>query len=300
MNDTHMESDSLVTLADIARVLFAGRWQIIGATLLVTACFAGYAFLATPIYRATAVLAQVNIDRGGAGSMSSALGQLGDLASLAGVNIDAKDSHVDEAIEVLKSREFLQRFIADFDLLPRFFSSKWDPDAKRWKVPPSSQPTPWKGYRFFTQRVFGVDKDKKTSLISVHIDWSNREEAAKWANELVDRVNAEMRARAIATAQSATTYLEKEREATSFTETKTAINHLIEMQIRQKMLASVNPDYIFRKVDRALPPDADDVLRPRKFVLLCIGAFLGALLSFIALLMRAHYRGDLTGKQART
>jgi uncharacterized protein involved in exopolysaccharide biosynthesis len=294
MNDVRIEGEQLVTLPDVARALFAGRWKIIGITILVTACFAGYAFFATPIYRATAVLAQVNIDRGGSGSMSSALGQLGDLASLAGVNIDPKDKYIDEAIEVLKSREFLQRFIADFDLLPRFFSSKWDHDAKRWKVAESKQPTPWKGYRFFTQQIFGVDKDKKTGLISVRIDWKNREEAAKWANELVDRVNAEMRARAIATAQSAAAYLEKEREATSFAETRTSINRLIEIQIRQKMLATVNPDFIFRTVDRALPADVDDVLKPKKLVLICIGAFLGILLSCIALLMRAHYRGDLT------
>ena len=292
MDDARIETGELVTLADLARILFAGRWQIAGITILLVACFAAYAYLATPIYRATAVLAQVNIDRF-SGQMSSALGQLGDLASLAGVNVDTRESHIDEAIEVLRSRESLQRFIADYDLLPRLFGSKWDLDAKRWKVAESRQPTLWKGYKLFTENIFGVDKDKKTGLITVRIDWTNREEAAKWANELVDRVNAEMRARAIATAQSATEYLEKEREATSFAETRTAINRLIEMQIRQKMLATVNPDYVFRTVDRALPPDVDDVLKPKKLVLICIGASLGVLLSCIALLMRAYFRGDL-------
>ncbi|MDE2136624.1 MAG: hypothetical protein KGJ68_04260, partial [Gammaproteobacteria bacterium] len=92
------------------------------------------------------------------------------------------------------------------------------------------------------------------------------------------RVNAEMRARAMAKALAYTGFLEKELAATELVETRAAISRLIEEQIKQRMVASVTQEYAFQTVGHAYPPDADDFVRPQRLLLAVGGIFLGLLL----------------------
>jgi uncharacterized protein involved in exopolysaccharide biosynthesis len=136
--------------------------------------------------------------------------------------------------------------------------------------------------------------DKKTNLITVQVEWRDRQAAAQWANELVARVNEEMRTRAIARAGANVRYLEQELQGTSNVETRNAIGRLIEAHIKQRMLANVSQEYAFRIVDKALPPDADDPVRPQKLQLIVVGAFAGLAFAIIWVLIRDGRRGPLT------
>jgi uncharacterized protein involved in exopolysaccharide biosynthesis len=276
------------------RLASAMRQRLVWIALCVvasTAIFAAVAFLSTPVYRASVIAAPANVDRRG-GSGSSLLDQLGGVASLAGISLDSRDSETEEAIAVLQSRSFLEAFIADHNLLPELFASKWDAQRKQWKTPKA--PTPARGVRFFREKVLSLDKDKKTGLVTVSVDWTNRQEAAEWANDLVARVNSEMRSRAIEMSRAYTAYLEKEREGSAFVETRATINKLIEAQIRQSMIASVSREYAFRVVDHALPADADDFIRPRRAMLLVIGPVAGLLLAFLVVVLTVPDRAIAT------
>jgi uncharacterized protein involved in exopolysaccharide biosynthesis len=112
-------------------------------------------------------------------------------------------------------------------------------------------------------------------LVSLQIDWRDRVEAAAWANELVERLNAEMQARALAKANASLGYLEKELAASSVVETRDAINRLIESQIKTRMVANTTREYAFRVVDRAMAPDADDPVWPVKSLFFLCGPLLG-------------------------
>jgi uncharacterized protein involved in exopolysaccharide biosynthesis len=285
-----MSESAELSLKEVGRVIYAGRSWIIAFTIITTVACTAWALLSTPIYRSEAVLVPVTPDRS-AGSLSSALGQFGGLASLAGINIDSRDSRLEETLAVLRSREFIERFISDHNLLPALFPGIWDSHAQSWKVPESRKPTLWKGYKYFIVGVMHVDRDKKTGLVTVSIDWKNRAEAADWANEIVERVNTEMRERALNEAVLSTQYLEKEREATQLVGTRDAINHLIESEIKQKMLATVTKEYAFRVVDRALPADIDDILKPKKVLLVFLGLIGGALFGSMAVLVRFSLGG---------
>jgi len=116
-------------------------------------------------------------------------------------------------------------------------------------------------------------------------------DAAAWANELIERVNEEMRLRALAAAVASTRYLEKEREETQLVETREAINRLMESEINRKMMASVTKEYVFRVVDRALPADVDDRLKPKRLMLVVVGVVGGLLLGSIVVLFRFSLRG---------
>jgi uncharacterized protein involved in exopolysaccharide biosynthesis len=275
---------------DILATLRA-KWSWIAlATGLVGGACTAYAFLATPIYRATAVLSPAAGEHG-QGGLAGSLGQLGGLASLAGISVDAHDTATEEAFAILASREFLERFILDHELLPRLFPGRWDEVERKWKVAPERQPTLAKGAKYLQKNVVTASKDKKTGLVSVTVDWRDRIEAASWANEFVARVNAEMRARAMARATGYKEYLEKELESTQLVEARDAINRLIEAQIKERMIATVTLEYAFRTIGRALPPDADDRLSPKKLLIIIGGLLAGLFLgSGAALAMATPHR----------
>lgn len=264
--------------------LIAHRWLVIICVLVSTAAFVTVAQVMTPVYRATTVLVPASNERNSlAGSLGSTLGQLGGLASLAGVNIGSADSATEEALAVLRSRQFTERFINDLNLMPQLFPAK---DLEK-----DHPPTPARAFRRF-KNIRTVTQDKKTDLVMLQIDWKDREAAALWANELAARLNSEMRNRAIAQAEASVRFLEKELANTSAVETRQAINRLIEAQIRQRMLANVSQEYAFRVVDRALPPDADDPLKPQKLVLFLLGPLVGLVAGIVGVLLAGMLRRE--------
>jgi uncharacterized protein involved in exopolysaccharide biosynthesis len=270
------QNDEVIRLRVLFSRVFKSRFYILAIIVGCTAAFAAAAFLITPVYRATTLLIPASADRDTLGrSLSSTLSQLGGLASLAGVNAGASDQNTEEALAVLRSRQFIERFIREEDLMPRLFADKWNGETHSWKVPADKQPTPSQAYRHFSHDVCLITQDKKTGLVTLQIDWTNREEAAAWANKLVARLNLEMRDRAIEKANASVGYLEKEMASTTAVETHLAVSHLMENEVKQRMLANVTPEYAFRTVDKAVTPDRTDVVKPKKLLLLLAGPFVG-------------------------
>jgi uncharacterized protein involved in exopolysaccharide biosynthesis len=277
--------------------LWQRRWWIVLAIVACTAVAAVAAFLTTPVYRATTVMVPAGSERSNMGAgLNAMLGQLGGLAAMAGVNVSATDIETEEALAVLKSRQFTESFIQDKQLMPTLFAHKWDAQRRTWKA--GKQPTAAQAYKYFSKKVRTVTQDKKTGLVTLDIDWRDRELAAQWANELVQRLNTEMRARAIDKANASVGYLESELERTTVVATREAINRLIEAQIQRRMLANVTQEFAFRIVDRALPPDRDDPIRPKKLLLIAVGFVLGIALGVIAVLFAAWLSAEISSGKA--
>ena len=255
--------------------LWRRRTWIGASTIFFTAVSIAIAFLMTPIYRATTVLVPAGAERNKIGSLSSTLGQLGGLASLAGINVGTGDIETEEALAVLHSREFTERFIADNNLMPKLFSRKWNNGSNTWNVPEKKRPTPADAYKYLDKKIRHISRDMKTSLVTIQIDWKDRDEAASWGNSMVERINAEMRARALAQADAYIGYLTQESAKTTEIGTRDAINRLIESQIKQRMVATVTQEYAFRVIDRAMAPDAKDRERPNKPLFAILGLLLG-------------------------
>ena len=288
MNDVVMPrtQDESVSLRTVLAQLFSKRWWILSCVVISTAVFTAAAHWITPVYRVTVVMVSVSSERSSlAGSVGQSLGQLGGgLASLAGLNVGPGDPGTQEALGVLRSREFGEQFIKDENLMPQLFASNWDSATQSWKAG-KGVPTINKAFNYFNKGIRTVTQDNKTGLTTLQIDWRDRNAAAAWANQLLKRLNAVMRSRAIANADASIAFLEKELQTTSVVETREAINRLIETQVKQRMLANVTEEYAFRVVDPAIAPDADDPAKPPKFLLEVAGPIVGLLLSVAAVLM---------------
>lgn len=287
----HRDDDEELDLRELVSRLWQGRWIIIASVVFFTCAFAAVAFLMTPVYRATAVLVPASVDRGG--SLGSALGSLGGPASIAGIEIGSMGvSRTEEALAVLRSRQFTEVFITEHQLMPEIFPRQWDAKAKTWN-PGIEQPTLVRAYKRFDE-LRTATEDRKTGLIKVQVEWKDPAKAAFLVNELIARLNAVMRARTIARTDAYVGYLQKELAATSAVETRQAISRLMEAQINDRMLANVTEEYAFRVVDKALVPDVSDPARPKRALLIAFGGlagvFVGALIVFVLASTRTQAR----------
>lgn len=275
------ESEDL-TLRGLFALLWRGRWLVIASGFVFAVIFGGVGFLMTPMYRAIATLTSTDVERSEA---RSALGSAGTLATMIGLGANAeRSSQIEEALAVLRSREFTERFISDRELLPKLFARDWDARGRRWKVSGDEQPTLARGFRYFNE-IRTARKDLLTGLVQVQIEWRDPAEAAAWANELVARLNGVMRDRAIASADASISFLEKELERANDLETRGALGRLLESQLKQRMVADVSGQYAFRVVDAALPPDLP--FRPRKTLMVLLGGITGVFIGTVAVFTRA-------------
>jgi uncharacterized protein involved in exopolysaccharide biosynthesis len=267
---------------DLFLVLLSQKWWLISSACVLGILFGVLGFVSKPIYRAKTQLIAADHTRLGA-DLGSKLGGLAGLASIAGFGTGS-DTQVEEALAVLRSRKLAESFIEEHHLMPILFNGKWDASRKQWKVD-VKPPTQGRAYKAL-DRIRSVERDRDTGIITLQVEWEDAHLAADWANELVERLNAEMRTRAVAQANASLSYLERELTQTNVVTTRDAISRLIEAQVQERMLANVTEQYAFRVVDPAVASDPDDPVRPHKFLLIILGLFLGLMFGTAIVLVR--------------
>lgn len=276
-------------LADLVRLLWSRRWWIVITMVIATATAAAVAFLTTPVYRATVLLAPAN-PGGIADSLSSRLGQLGGMASLAGLDLESSTSEADISLAVLRSRQFTEEFVLAQGVMPKLLPDEWDASKNTWKDPANQASARWRAFRHFDTTVRTISQDRRTGLVTLQIDWRDAVEAAEWANAMARFLNDEIRARATREADASIGFLEQELQKTTTVTTREAISGLLESEIKKRMLVNVLPEYAFRVIDSAIPADPTAPVRPRKTWLLATGVLggfgLGVFLVVIASLFR--------------
>lgn len=261
-----------VNIIEVYEKLVNHKKLIIGIVSVFTSIALILAFIITPIYRVEVLLAPASND-GASNSLSALASQFGGLASVAGISIGSEFANKDEAIATLNSRAFTEKFIEDNQLLPILFNDKWDNKNKQWDV--SDAPTLWDGYSLFDTDIRKIFEDKNTGLITLSIDWRDKNEAEKWAMELVRRINNYMREKAINDSMKSLEYLNKELKKTRVVELQKVIYNLIESQVNVLMLANIRKEYSFKIIDPASAPDDDAFIKPRRSLIIVLGLILG-------------------------
>ncbi|EKM33390.1 chain length determinant family protein, partial [Vibrio harveyi] len=141
-----------------------------------------YALSLPNIYKADTLLAPAENSNGG--GLSKMAGQLGGLAALAGVNLGAgESSQTDLAVQVMKSRQFVEAFINKHDLLVPLMAAKgwelannklvldeelYNPNSGEWLREPNglrgATPTTQEAFEVFSKDIFSVKQNKESGL----------------------------------------------------------------------------------------------------------------------------------------
>lgn len=279
-----------VGLDGLLTAVWRGRWLMLACVLAFGLAAIMYSYLVTPWYLAETVV--IPVSQNNMGGLASQLGSLGMLTSLAGINLQEGDNTA-ESLGVLRSHDFARQFIDDQKLLYVFFRKDWDAKLGRWKESdPRRQPDIRDAIRYFDANVLVIAEDRKTGLVTLGIRWKDPVLAATWANMIVDRLNAQMRARALTEGQANIEYLRKEMSSAKQMNVQAAIAQLIEAELQKTMVAQSNKEFAFRVIDHAEVPKIR--AWPKRTILGTLGVLAGGLAGLLAV-----FGKDLLERRAR-
>ena len=299
MNDQY---DDEIDLRELFMVLWAGKIKIVAITAVFAVASVIYALSVPNQYKATALLAPAQSSGGG---LSGALGQLGGLASLAGVSIGGGEgSEAQIAQEIMKSWNFIEAFIAENDLAVELFAAEgwrkgsnelkinndvYDSQNKQWLLENESgvvgPPSSWNLFKTFSERL-AVSEDKKSGLVSVSIEYYSPQIAKQWLDMYVSAVNAHMQQRQVDKVTNNINYLQAQIEKTSIAEMREVFYTIIEEQTKNKMVAEASPEYAFVAVSPSMVPEEKS--QPKRALICILGTLLGGMLS-VLLVLAMHY-----------
>ena len=249
--------------------------------VLTMAAVITYAYTATPVYRGTVKMMPRENDSAG-GSLQSILGQFGGLAAMAGLSFGSVNEQ--ESIAWLKSRALFTVFAQRQNLMPILFKSQWDPARGTWRADLKKTPTMDDAWAAFDGGIRRVNSDPKSRVITLDITWRDREQAAKWANELVALANEELRQRALRESQASLDSLKDQLAHTDTVELRQSISKLMEVQLNRSVMAKSRAEYALTVLDPAVVPDEKRFVAPRRFLMLVISLPLGLFVGTCAVL----------------
>ena len=299
--------DDEIDLKELFGVLWASKVLIAAITVIFAISSVLYALSIPNQYKATAVLAPAQSDGGG---LSSALGQLGGLASLAGVSIgEGSSSEAQIAQEIMKSWSFVESFIAKNKLEVEVYAAKgwskgsgelkidndvYDIDTQSWLLEDAetgelTPPTSWQLFERFNAMT-SVSQDKQSGLVSVSIEYYSPVIAKEWLDLYIGAINEHMQARQVAKVSLNISYLEAQIAKTSITEMREVFYTIIEEQTKNKMVAEASPDYAFVAVSPSMVPEKKS--KPSRALICVLGTLLGGMLGVVIVLIRHSARSE--------
>lgn len=273
-----MNANQVMPVNDQNEFSFVELWWVVWdhkilvatITTICTVLALVWAITATPLYRATVVVTEVR--ETGLNSESGLTGQLGGLASVAGLSLGLSGAHP-ERLAVLRSRHLVETFVQLPDVMPLLASAD---------VPPERRSV-WFTVERFRKGVLDIQEDKLKSTTTVTIDWTDPEVARRWANQFVALANDLLRNEAIDDATRNVAYLQGQVEHNSSVEIQQVMYRLIEQQTRTLMLAKGRVNYAFTVVDPAVK--AEVRVSPKRTLMvlsgIAVGLFLGAAIAWI-------------------
>ena len=282
-------------------LLWDKKWFILVFSALFAVASVLYALSKPNVYRASTILAPVSSE--GGGGLAALAGQFGGLASMAGINIGGgvADKTV-LALEIIRSRVFLENFIKKHDLLvPLIAAKSWDISSNRlvldseiydeennkWirqvPLPMKTTPSYWEGYQRLLE-LLTVAQNDKTSMIAISLEFYAPLMAKEWLELLIGDLNEHIRAQDKAEAEASINYLTLQLQNIEVSSMETVFYQLIEEQTKNMMLTHVKSEYIFKTVEPAQVPDIK--AGPKRAIIVIVGTFLGSFLSILIVLVR--------------
>ncbi|MGB7741052.1 MAG: Wzz/FepE/Etk N-terminal domain-containing protein [Steroidobacteraceae bacterium] len=270
--------------ADLAQAwswLRKGRSFIATVTALAAIASGIYVLLAPPWYRAQTLLVPAD-ESSLPGGLAGSLGALGGLVGLGNLRMGGGSSA--ESIAMLTSTEFTADFIEANNLVPVLFADDWDAAKGRWsRKVAGREPDLRDAVKLFDERVRIVREDKKTGLVTLAIEWKDPATAAKWANDLVERLNAKVRGRHLSEADANVKYLKQELAGTDVVVLQQAVGRLLDSEMQKAMVARVQKDAAFRVLDRAQTPKFRS--HPKRVQVVALSTVVAGLLAMLAVLL---------------
>lgn len=299
--DIELDGES-ISLSELFQVILDGKWVIIMITVFASVSSVIYSLSLPDIYKSQAILAPVEQSS----SISGSLQRYSSLAGFAGISIPSADSgnNFSKAMEKISSLSFFEKNLMPNIYLPELMAVKsWDAKLNKlqfdrnifnetnnsWNINifdtkegPSSQ----KSFKEF-QKLLNITKDKESGFVKISVKHQSPYVAKKWIELIVKEINSFYRQKDRLEAQKAVNYVNAQMNKTNFTEIKFMMAEISQQNIQTLTLIEASEFYVFDYIDP--PAVMEQKSEPGRALICIIGAFLGAFLSIIIVLLR-HLR----------
>jgi uncharacterized protein involved in exopolysaccharide biosynthesis len=253
-----------IDVAALFRRVIHRKWLVLASTAVLAVPALVYGLTAVEWYEARVVLVPA-----GAKPATAGLGQLGGLASLAGISLQS-GGEGQLGLETLRSRQSAEEFIV---------SEGIEADLRQFSAVSGDANPRYVAAEYFVNSVRSVVEDKKSGVVQITMRWTDPGIAAKWANQYVKTVNSKLQLSALREAEARVDFLKAELQQSELSTLQVGVGALIESEIQKIVLIKSNPDYAYRVVDQATPPIHR--VWPRRSMILAFGVALGGLLGVL-------------------
>ena len=277
----HLESN--IDYLNYIRVIKYYKKYTIASILIFLFLGVSLSLLMTKIYQVEVLTSPVSEDSA-KGGLSGIASQFGGLASIAGISVGSESGKKEEALAILQSRNFIEKFILDEKILPVLFSNKWDIHKSEWTVEKNEVPTTYDGYLIFIKNIMKISEDKNTGFISISIEWKDEKLVTIWANRIVEKLNQHMKSKEIDEARKSIQFLKNELSKADIIHMQKALHSLMESQLQKIMFANIRDDNVLKVIVPATSPREDEFIKPRRLLIMGIflmfGLISGIIISF--------------------
>tara|TARA_X000000368_G_scaffold418824_1_gene420191 strand:+ start:96 stop:989 length:894 start_codon:yes stop_codon:yes gene_type:complete len=291
-----MEAEQEINIGQLFKIVLNYWKTITGLFTLFSIISIIYTLTLYNEYRAGTSLIPNNIIYS---SGSTANSPLGGLASFAGLGSSSSASNeVIIAKEIMQSQEFINNFVRKNNLMVHIMGAKgWDNTTNQIVVDPKvydeknkkwikGEPSDFAVYEEFSNRL-SVGEDKKTSIVSLSIEYYSPTLAKKWVDMYVKEINEQMRQRKLKLTYKNLENLESAIDKPTSQITSQSLSRLIYEQQRIKMLAEATSEYVFETISPPVLPEKKS--KPVRSIIVIIFAFSGAFFGMMYALIREIY-----------
>lgn len=307
--DTISQHNQSVSLLTLLSEIWAAKFLIIAITFVFAVSSVYYALSLPNVYKSSVLLSPVSSENGG--SLGGLANQFGGLASLAGISLNSSSGDkTNLAIQVIKSRKFIQDFIEKHDLLVPLMATKdwdmlndqlvyneslYDINTNTWvreAIPPrESKPSPWEAYKKFMERLI-IAQNSETGMVTIELFHFSPIIAQQWLTLLVEEINLHIKQQEYKEAQDSIEYLREQLEKTNVASMQSIFYQLIEEQSKNMMLIEIRDEFVLKTIDPAVVPE--EKAKPKRALLVILLTMLGGILATLFVIGRVYFRHQRT------
>jgi hypothetical protein len=254
-----------MNLGQLARALERRRKLIFASMLAFLAVGLIYLHLVDYTYTATLVVSPVPTSSSSAASgLASKLGSIGNLASLAGINLggDMGNQAFTMYQEGIYSRDVADTLARDPEIMHAVFDKQWDAAARKWTPPlpllraivevvdgifgvpvqPWQPPNGALLQEYIADNV-DLDTDPQNPIVTITYRYKDPQKAVRFLHELDRAVDNKLRNLALARARQYVGYLSGQLTRVTNTDVRDALMSTLVDQENTVMMASVTAPY---------------------------------------------------------
>jgi capsular polysaccharide biosynthesis protein len=271
---------------DLLAVVKVNRGKLVLAFL--GFALAGYliaAFLMRPAYRAETVVMPRETSASGmlaglvGGALPDALGGL------------LKDQGVDKNVplQTIVSTELLRSFLTEHGVI-RVLCAEKAVDCNNAPGNPAlnDDRAVHAAVKLFRDHILSIDDNQLTGVVHISVIWYDRKLAADWCNELIEMTNLRIQKYAADNASMRVRYLKQEYGNTPIVPLQAAIGSILTSELTKQVDAATRPDFAWRVLDHASPPDDRRPARPLKSLIASVVGLMGVLILLAILAWRSR------------